>query len=553
MTQMEGKRALLEQLVADGVEYIFGNPGTTEQAFQDMLQEYPQLTYILCLHEGVAICMADAYARATGKPAFVQLHIAPGLGNAMGMLYNAYSSHSPLVVYVGQSASTALVQEPLLSADLVGMAAPVTKWAVQVEHAGDVAQMLRRANNIASLPPRGPVVIAVPIDVMDEMAEVEITPTSYTRWSTSPDPSALLEATELLRGAESPLVIVGDEVGDSDGVAEVEQLAVSLGAPVWIGYSTQVNITPDHPLVAGTLPATSISAPRIAEQMLSGHDVVLVLGSPVFRFIFPRPGSPVPQGIKVIQIGLDSWELGKNVPDVLGVVGNVREAATQLSELLGELPGATARTAAITAANSRARQARLAIDDKLPQGPAMPVALAMRELAGCLPEDVAIFEEAMTSASAFSRHVPLHPGRYFRARGGGIGPGIPGAIGLKLANPDRPVIGVVSDGSGMFSITALWTAAHHRVPVVWLVINNNSYRILKENLVEYLGDKAGSRRFVELDLTNPSLHYDEIARSFGVDAVRVTELADLRPALERAFALGAPALVEVMVDSEVEK
>lgn len=552
MTLMTGKRALLEQLVADGVQYVFGNPGTTEQAFQDLLQEYPQLTYVLCLHEGVAVSMADAYARATGRPAVVQLHIAPGLGNAMGMLYNAYASHSSLVVYVGQSASESLVQEPLLSADLVAMAKPISKWAVQVEHAGDVAHVVRRAHDLAAQPPRGPVVLAIPIDTMEAEAEVDVQPTSYTRWHTPPDPTALEEAAALLAASVNPLLIVGDGVALSGAQQEVADLAVTLGAPVWLGYSTEVNIDALHPHVAGTLPATSASASTVTDRLLADHDAVLVLGSPVFRFIFPKPGSPVPAGVRVVHVDLDGWELGKNVPGVLGIRGDVRSSAIRLRELLGELPDAARRAQSITAAIAETRQARLDADAALTAEAAIPVALAMRELAAALPDDVAIFEEAMTSAAAFGRHVPVHPGRYFRARGGGIGPGIPGAVGLKLAMPDRPVVGVVSDGSGLYSITALWTAAHHRVPVVWVVINNGTYRILKENLVEYLGDERAGRQFVELDLADPPLRYDEIARAFGVTAERVERLEDLGPAVRRALTLGSPALVEVLVSGAVD-
>jgi benzoylformate decarboxylase len=498
--------------------------------------------------------MADAYARATGRPAFVQLHIAPGLGNATGMLYNAHVAHSPLVVYVGQSASESLFQEPLLSADLVTMAGPVSKWAVQVQHAADVAQALRRAMNIANEPPRGPAVLAIPIDVMEQTADVDVRPTAYTRWAVHPDPAALDEAAALLAASHRPLLIVGDGVALSAGQAEAAALAEALGAPVWLGYSTEVNIAPDHPHLAGTLPATSASASRVADDLLARHDAVLVLGSPVFRFIFPRPGSPVLPGPRVVQVDLDGRELGKNVPGVLSIRGDCKVAAAGLLTRLAAsgVPGAGDRGRAITDEVRRAREARLALDAELPSGGPIPVAHAMRELAAVIPSDAAIFEEAMTSGAAFNRYVTTSPGRYFRARGGGIGPGIPGAVGLKLAMPDRPVLGVVSDGSGMYSISALWTAAHHGVPVVWVVLNNGSYRILKENLVEYLGAARAGRRFVELDLRGPELRFDEIARAFGVHGERVERLAELGPAVERALALGRPALVDVIVSGDVD-
>src|SRR5919199_2804086 len=210
MARMTGKRALLEQLVADGVRYVFGNPGTTEQGFMDALQDYePELKFILALHEGVAVSMADAYARLTRKPAFVELHIAPGLGNALGMLHNARVGRSPLVVYAGQSPSRSLFQEPHLSGPLVDMARPVCKWVAEINHARDVPQALRRAFKVANEPPEGPVFLSLPMDVLDDEADVEIVPTSYTRARTRPDPSALEEAAHLLLEAEQPMLLLG--------------------------------------------------------------------------------------------------------------------------------------------------------------------------------------------------------------------------------------------------------------------------------------------------------------------------------------------------------
>src|SRR5881275_2101903 len=192
--RLTGKRALLEQLIADDVTYIFGNPGTTEQGFMDVLQEYPQVEFMLALHEGVAVCMADAYARLTRRPAFVELHIAPGLGNALGMMHNARIGKTPLVVYAGQSPSSVLFQEPHLSGPLVEMAKPVCKWSYQVEHAHDVPQVLRRAFKIAAEPPAGPVFLALPMDVLDNEAEVDIAPTTYVSWRTRPELDGLRAA-----------------------------------------------------------------------------------------------------------------------------------------------------------------------------------------------------------------------------------------------------------------------------------------------------------------------------------------------------------------------
>src|SRR3984893_16256916 len=209
---MTGKRALLEQITADGVCPMFRNPGTTEQGFMDVLQDYPQLQFMLALHEGVAVCMADAYARLTRRPAFVEVHIAPGLGNALGMMHNARIGKTPLVVYAGQSPTDVLLQEPHLSGPLVDMAKPIAKWAAQVEHAHDIPRALRRASKIAAEPPQGPVFLALPMDVLDAEADVEIAPTTYTNWRARPDAAGLAEAADLLVTARRPMLMVGDSV-----------------------------------------------------------------------------------------------------------------------------------------------------------------------------------------------------------------------------------------------------------------------------------------------------------------------------------------------------
>ena len=551
MARMTGKRAFVEQLIADGVRYVFGNPGTTEQAFLDTIGEYPDIEFILCLHEGVAVSMADAYARATGKPAFVQIHIAPGLGNAMGMMFNAKASHSPLLVYAGQAASEALLQEPILSDDLVAMANPITKWAREVHHAADIPLAVRRGFKTAEEPPRGPVFLSIPIDVMEQTAEVSIEPTSYVRWQVRPDPAAIAEAGEILAGASRPAVIVGDGVAVSSAHAEVALLAETLGAPIYNGYTSEVAVAGDHPLLARALPRGSADSPDVVERILGAHDVVIAVGTPLFRFVFPRPGPVVPAQTKVIHLDIDGWELGKNLPGVLGIKADCRAG---LVDLLDDLSlrthdGVRERTDAVRRAVLDRRAGALAADRAGWDDTPISSPRLMSDLAAVLSSDAVVFDEATSAGAALARYLSLEPGCYFRARGGGIGPGMPGPVGLKLAMPDRPVVGVVSDGSAMYSITALWTAAHHRVPVVWVICNNGRYGVLEQNLRDYRGELASDRGFVGTDLSDPPLRFDRIAESLGVHGRRVERPEDLRPALEEALGLGAPALVDVAIGS----
>ena len=332
MPRMTGKRALMEQLVADGVRHVFGNPGTTEQPFMDVLQDYPQLQFVLGLHEGVVVCMADAYARLTRRPTFVEVHIAPGLGNALGMIHNAKVGQSPLVVYAGQSESQALFQEPHLTGPLVDMARPLCKWAYQVEHAHDVPQALRRAFKVAAEPPQGPVFLSLPMDVLDHEAEMDIRPTAYTSWRTRPDPVALAQAAELLLAARNPMILAGDRVALTDAQTELIALAELLGAAVFENYASEFNVPAGHPLNLGAIAFAGGS--KGLEAALADCDLLLSVGAPLFQIIFPKPKPILPPGAKLVQIDLLSWELNKNIPADVALLADPKAALAELAALV---------------------------------------------------------------------------------------------------------------------------------------------------------------------------------------------------------------------------
>lgn len=555
MPRMSGKHALMEQLATDGVRHIFGNPGTTEQPFMDVLQDFPRIEFILALHEGVAVSAADAYARLTRKPAFVELHISPGLGNGLGMLHNAKVGQSPLVVYAGQSESEALFQEPHLSGPLVEMARPLCKWAYQVEHAHDVPQALRRAFKVAAEPPQGPVFLAVPMDVMDEEAEMTIQPTAYTSWRTRPDPAGLARAAEMLLAARNPMILAGDRVALSGAQAEVVELAELVGAPIFENYASEFNVPATHPLNLGMLAFTG--GAQQLRAALAECDLLLSVGAPLFQIIFPDR-EPILRHCKVVQIDLVPWELNKNVPADVALLADPRAALAELSESVREsrskaqAEAASERARAIAARTAAARarykeQARASWESPVISGPRL-----MQELAQTLPENALVFSEAITNqAHLLAALQPTVPGQVMNGRGGGIGTGLPGALGAQIACPDRKVVGVCADGAAMYSITALWTAAHHRVPVTYVMLNNASYRILKLNMVEYLGDAVKGRKFVGMDLDDPPLRFDRLAEALGVPARRVERPDELAPALREAMAHPGPFLVDVVMESPV--
>ncbi len=557
MPRMTGKRALMEQLCADGVRHVFGNPGTTEQGFMDILQEYPQIEFILALHEGVAVSMADAYARSTRRPSFVEVHIAPGLGNALGMLHNAAIGKTPLVLYAGQSPSRTLLQEPHLSGPLVDMARPICKWSAQVNHAHDVPRALRRAFKVAMEPPQGPVFLALPMDTLDEEAEVEIRPTTYTNWRGRVDAAAMGEVAELLLGAERPMLMVGDSVSVADAQPEVAALAELAGLPIFECYASEFNVSARHPLYVGNV---NFMTAGPVTATLERCDFLLVVGAPMFQVVFPDAlRSPVPPGARIVQVDLNPWEIGKNITPDLSFLADPKAALAELAEqmrrrITPEQARAAGERARTVAERQRAARDRYWEQAKKSWG-AVPITgpRLMHELRHALPDDFLIFSEAITNQVHLGAAVPAtEPGRVMRARGGGIGPGLPGAIGAQIARPDRKVVGVCSDGASMYSITALWTAAHHKVPVTYVMLGNASYRILKLNMVEYLGRQAQGRKFVAMDLTDPELRFDRLAEAMGMPGRRVERPEDLAPALKDALARrDGPSLVDVVLESPV--
>jgi benzoylformate decarboxylase len=552
---MTGKRALLEQLIADNVCHIFGNPGTTEQGFMDILQDYPSVQFMLALHEGVAVSMADAYARITRRPAFVELHIAPGLGNALGMMHNARIGKTPLVVFAGQSPSDVLLQEPHLSGPLVDMARPIAKWAAQVEHAHDIPRALRRAFKIAAEPPQGPVFLALPMDVLDREAEMDIAPTTHTNWRVRPNADGLAEIADCLAKARQPMLMVGDSVALSDAQAEVTKVAELLGAPIFECYASEFNVPTCHPLNLGGVDFVS---PKAIRSVLKDCDVLFVVGAPVFQLIFPETEQPVlGPATRLLQLDCYTHEIGKNVRPDVALLGDPKAGLAELAELLQDrLTGSLKETvmqrrkdaeARVALSHDRYWQSTKKNWDATPiSGPRL-----MHELKQTLPDNALVFSEGVTNGKHVEMAIsPERPGQLVKVRGGGIGPGLPGTLGAALARQDRKVVGVCSDGAAMYSISALWTAAHHRIPVTYVMLSNRAYRILKLNMLEYLGPAAQGREFVAMDLDDPELRFDRMAESMGVPARRVERPEDLGPVLKEAINYrGGPFLVDVVLES----
>ncbi len=554
---MRGRDVVLESLVAHGVRHIFGNPGTTESPLTDNLAAHPSLSYIVSLHEGVSIGAASYYAQASGRAGVVNLHVAPGLGNAIGMLYGALKTNSPMVVTAGQQDTRLRLREPLLGHDLVGMAAPVVKWSVQVERADECADIMRRAFKIAHDPPAGPVFVALPIDVMEQETALGAAAPRPLYRVPAPDPAGVQALAERLLAAEAPVIVVGDDVARAGAGAALLALAEAVGAPIWHEVIHQHFAAPtDHPHMRDALPAT---ASQIRDT-LGDVDLVLLAGGPFFEEVWFSEGTPFPPGAAVLQIEESQGRLARNYPLDAGLVGRLAETLVALGARVRrdatdrDRAAAEARRVRIAAdkeARNEAQRARIeAGRDRRP----MTAPFAIATLAEALPDDVVVVEEAITASPDLTRTLDFAgPGDYFCGRGGGIGQGIAGALGVKLAMPDRPLVCLSGDGSAMYSITALWTAAHHALPIVFVVLANREYRILKHNVDVYRERFAieTNRPYAHLDLDAPALDFVALAAGMGVEGVRVSEPGALVDALRAAFASGTPRLIEVAIEGKV--
>ncbi len=553
---MRGKQVLMESLVAQGAKFIFGNPGTTESPIIDSLLDYPQLRYILALHEGVALGAASYYAQASGKTGVVNFHVAPGLGNALGMLYNALKANSPLLVTAGQQDTRMRLRNPLLGHNLVAMTAPLTKWSVQAERADELALLLHRAFKVANEPPAGPVFVALPLDVLEQETEIAAIPPGAMYPGGPADPSGIEKAAALLLERERPVIVVGDDVARRLAGEEILGLAEVLGAPVWCeGIHLHAALPSRHANYRLGLPFDAQSI----RKALAGADLVLLVGGPFFEEVWFAPGPPFPDQAVVIHVEETPARLANNYGVRVGLVGQLKAVLRGLRTAVET--GASTHFREAAARRNQALQSlkeeeaasqRLRAQKRWDRRPiSMPRFMA--EVEAALPEDAVIVEESISASLDFARTVGLRPGDYYGARGGGIGQALPGALGVKLAHPHRPVVALSGDGSAMYSIQALWTAAHHDLAIVFVILNNGEYRILKHNMDRYrkLFGVNPTRPYPEMDLRKPGLTFVDLARGMGVEGERVAEPADLKAALVRALASPRPYLLDVSMEGKV--
>lgn len=515
------REATLDLLRSLGMTTIFGNPGSTEIPF---LNDSPDdFTYVLGLQEASVLGMADGYAQGTGHPAFVNLHTAAGLGNSLGNLVSASHNKAPLVVTAGQQNRRHVAKEPLLTGKLVDLARPYVKRAVEPLRAEDVPGEVLRAYHTAMQPPRGPVFVSIPMDDWEQEATAELHPEREVAGEPVPDPAALNRAAEALLAAESPAIVAGAGVDRAEAFDEVARLAERLGAAAWSDpISGRAGFPQDHPLYRGQLaPAQA----QLARQ-LSGHDVVLVLGAPVFLYYPYVPGPTLEEGTSLFHVTEDPREAARATLGT-SIVGDVGAAVRHLVRSLPEGGGGL-----------------LAPEppETPEKGEPMSVAYAMHALGEALPREAVIADESISSNPQLKRYVTARsPVSYYTSAAGGLGYAMPAAVGLKLASPERPVVCVIGDGSAMYSVQALWAAARYEVPVLFYVIDNSGYSILKG-----YRDALGASGVPGLDL--PGVDLVRVAEGFGCVGENISDPDTLSGAIARALGDGRPYLINIAVD-----
>jgi len=573
---MKGHEAILRQFLANGIDHMFGNPGTVEQGFLDALADVPAMRYVLTLQESIAVLCADGYARSTFRPALVQIHSSPGLGNAIGNLYQAYRGQAPLVVIGGDSGIKYQAMDAQMAADLVAMARPVTKWSAMVQHPSSLLRMVRRAIKVACTPPCGPVYLCLPEDILDAEVVEEVFPAHIPSFDTSPEPSQLEALVGRIRAAKNPIILAGDGVAwtsseglgntRSVGLESIVKVAEHIGAKVYEADGGEINFPEDHPLNYGSTGHMfgTASLPLIQEA-----DFCMVLGCYLLPEVFPHLGDIFKADAEVVHVDTNPNNIAKNHRVSQSFVCRPGAFLEQLLKALESQPDP------VYEAVAKERRARLIAESPLnhskveelyecvPPHPSeryddrtvyMRSGYFIKTLAEKLPENHIIFDEALTNSPPVNRFLPgRQPGDKMMTRGGSLGTGFPGAIGAKLAHPDKTVVGFSGDGGSMYTIQCLWTAARHGVAAKFVVCQNRSYRLLQANITQFWKERGiEGREFpLSFDLSNPEISFDIIARSLGVAGERIWRPDQVSDAINRMLEHPGPYLINLVLEGDV--
>ena len=549
---MSGKQAVLEMLKAEGIEYIFGNPGTSEGPLIDMLGNYPEFKYVMALQESVAVGMGESYARSTQKTAFVSLHVDSGLANGIALMLDALNTGTPLVVTSCNYDSRKINEN---KTDLAELVRPVTKWSVELDIAEQIPSVMRRAFNEANSHPKGPVYVGFTANALEGMADMNIVPSSDIHDNVRPDPAGIEKAAELLISAKSPLLMVGDRASDDDALEEAVQLAELAGLPVYQSGGAEVSFPTTHPQYLG-VHSLRVAAHR---EALKGYDLIITVGTDTFDELFYWGDVILGENTKLVHIDPIPGRVGKSEPTDVGIISNCKSG---LKELIEHISGRLDTTEVDKRRESVVQQSeeeKKLYEDSVTShwnNKPMPPARMMYELSKAIPKNTIVVNDSVSNNGA-SRHYFIAEKRddMRGVRGQSIGGGIGATMGTKCAFPDRPVIGIIGDGSAMMTIQGLWTAANDDIPCVFVICNNGMYRVLKVNFniyqTEVLSEPEPAGENLLYSNFDTPFDISEIAKGMGIQSERVTDPDEIGPAIQRALSANKPSVIDIVIDGSL--
>ena len=550
--RITGRSAFLALLKDEGVTHLFGNPGTTELPIMHALRDHPDLTYVMAMQESLVVAMADGFSRASGRLVACNVHVAPGLGNAMGSLFNASFTGTPMILTAGQQEQGHGLMEPVLYGPLVRMAEPLVKWAIEVNRLEDLPRIVRRAAKIATTPPTGPVFISLPGDILNAEAGIDLGRSTRVDTRVKPSDEALQALVARILKAERPVIITGDEIVKSDALKEAASLAETLGCPAYQSSTPYgASFLSESPCFMGALTRLQ----KQVRETLAPYDLMIVLGADPLRMSVYSEVDPLPDGLSIVQVGLVDRDLAKNYGAEIALKADVKETLRALVPALKAAGGgaldARAKQGLVALSSNNWTARRKAVVDQITKAaersPIDPDWLAL-QMVEAMPDSAILVDEGLTSSRQI---LALRPHRdrygYHALASGGIGWGLPASVGVSLANPDRPVVCYSGDGSSMYSIQSLWTAANHKLPLTFVIVNNGGYRIIKQRLLAFHGDD----HYVGMDFRDPPVDFTGLAKSLGLEATRVADPSQLKSALSSAFSKPGAKLIEVVVNDAV--
>ena len=549
MKKITGRSAFLSILKSEGVTHLFGNPGTTELPIMHALKDYPEIKYILGLQESIVVAMADGYSRATGKLSVCNVHVAPGLGNAMGAIYNAKFVGSPVIITAGQQEQGHGLMEPMLYGPLVQMAEPLVKWAIEVTRLEDLPRILRRAAKIALAPPTGPVFISLPGDILNAEAKLDLGKPSRIQYNISPDKETLEDIKNRILQANNPVIISGHEIAQTDSFSEITKFSEIIGAPVYQQTVPHGSHYPsEHKTYVGTMPRSQSEVKKILEN----YDLLICVGSDVLRMSVWSSTEPLPKNMSIIHIGIRDWELAKNYHTEQAILGNVKTTLLNLNKTIANnlnkkyKNNANRRIKEIEKINWSKNKKNLT-STTLKDKDIIPITpdWLMMTLAENISNNNIVVEEALVSSRSLLNFLPFKNSKdFYGLASGGIGWAVSGCIGVSLANNNKTIVAIIGDGSSMYAIQSIWTAAHYNLPIIYVIANNQSYRIIKERLEGF----HNNTNFVGMDFNKPKIDFVKLGNSMGVESKQVSEPTELKSLFKKAFKYKKPYLIEVMVD-----